>query len=636
MLQSIHDKLKGWLAAVVLSLIGLVFVFWGINWTMTAPNYAAKVNGSEVSVNQVRQSYQQQLAQVERQANGSLSEAQRTDIKKRVLDEYVNSEALVTRADALGYRVSDAELLKAMSQVPAFQVDGKFDYAHAVALLRAQGRSIPEIEALFKRDVKLQQLDSALTMSSFATPTEMKQFRSLTKQQRELAWFTLSAEKYANQATPDDAALKAYYDAHKFEYMTPETVDLRYVEISLSQIGSKVSVDDAQLKAYYEEQKLKTPERFVAAEQRRVSHILLSVANPKDDAAVKAKAEGILKRAQAGEDFAKLAKEFSQDPGSAAQGGDLGWSERKVWVVPFADAAYSMKVDEIRGPVKTQFGYHILKLVGIEPSTVKSFEQSKADLETEYRRNEAEKRFSSAQDQLADAALQNTTDIDVVARKAGLTVVEVPAFSRIDGGGALGKVPLVIDTAFGQDVLDGRLSQIVEVEKGRGVVLRATDHKLPQQKSLDAVRTEVVSAWKKQRGIELAAAAAVDAVKRLTAGDSWDAVAKSVGGASAAGASAAPRFIARADQDVPLEIRATAFGEPKPAGKPIYADARLANGDAVVIAVSAVREAPEDPKLKDADMRRQVAQQFASTEAQSYAAGARAAAKVILNPQAIE
>ncbi len=131
--------------------------------------------------------------------------------------------------------------------------------------------------------------------------------------------------------------------------------------------------------------------------------------------------------------------------------------------------------------------------------------------------------------QLADAALQNTTDIDVVARKAGLTVLEVPAFSRIDGGGALGKVPAVIDAAFSQDVLDGRLSPIVEVEKGRGVVLRATDHKLPQQKPLDAVRTEVVAAWKKQRGVELAAAAAADAVKRLQAGESWDAVAKSFG-----------------------------------------------------------------------------------------------------------
>jgi peptidyl-prolyl cis-trans isomerase D len=631
MLQSIHDKLKGWLAGVVLGAIGLVFVFWGINWTMSAPNYAAKVNGSEVSANEVKQTYQQQLAQVQRQTNGSISDAQRNQIKARVLDEYVNSEALVTRADALGYRVSDQELLQAMSQVPIFQVDGKFDYAHAVAVLRAQGRSIPEIEALFKHDAKLRQLDSALSMSSFATATEMKQFRMLTKQQRELSWATFSAEKYAAGATPDDAALKTYYDAHKSEYMTPETVNLRYVEISLSQLASKVSLDDAQLKTYYDEQKVKTPERFTEAEQRRVSHILLPVANPTDDAAVKTKAEGILKRAQGGEDFSKLAKEFSQDPGSAQQGGDLGWSERKVWVAPFADAAYSMKVGEIRGPVKTQFGYHILKLEGIRPPTVKTFEQSKPDLETEYRRNEAEKLFNNAQDQLADAALQNATDIDLVAHKAGLTVLEVPAFSRTDGGGALGKVPAVMEAAFSQDVLDGRLSPIVEVEKGRGVVLRATDHKLPQQKPLDAVHTELVAAWKKQRGTELAAAAAADAVKRLTAGESWDAVTKG------AGVTVLPaKFIARSDQEVPLEIRTTAFGESKPAGKPIYSDTRLVNGDAAVIALSAVREAPGDPKAEEMGMRQQIAAQIASTEAQSYAAGARADAKVTLNPQAIE
>jgi peptidyl-prolyl cis-trans isomerase D len=631
MLQSIHDKLKGWLAGVVLGAIGLVFVFWGINWTLSAPTYAAKVNGSEVSANEVKQSYQQQLAQAERQSNGSVSDAQRNDIKMRVLDDYVNSEALLTRADKLGYRVTDQQLLQAMAQIPMFQVDGKFDYAHAVAVLRAQGRSIPEIEALFKRDVKLRQLDSALTLSSFATATEMKEIRALTKQQRELAWLTLPAEKYAAQATPGDADLKTYYEAHKSEYMTPETVDLHYIEISLAQLAAKVSVDDALLKAYFDEQKTKTPELFTQPEQRRVSHILLPVTNPTDDAAVKAKAEGILKRAQAGEDFAKLAKEFSQDPGSAQQGGDLGWSERKAWVPPFADAAFGMKVDEIRGPVKTQFGYHILKLAGIQPASVKTFEQSRADLETDYRRTQAEKLFNDAQDALADAALQNTTDIDGVARKAGLTVLEIPAFSSINGGGALGKVPAVIDAAFSQDVLDGRLSPIVEVEKGRGVVLRATDHKLPQQKPLDGVRTELVAAWKKQRGIELAAAAAADAVKRLQGGESWDAVAKSLDQTVAA-----PKFVARSDQQVPMEIRTTAFGEPKPAAKPLYSDARLANGDAAVIALSAVREEPGDAAHPDLDTRRQYAAQIASTEAQSYAAGARADAKVVLNPQALD
>jgi peptidyl-prolyl cis-trans isomerase D len=631
MLQSIHDKLKGWVAGVVLGAIGLVFVFWGINWTLSAPTYAAKVNGTEISSNEVRQTYQQQLAQIERQSNAPLDDAMRNEIKRRVLDEYVNSEALVTRADDLGYRVSDSELLAEMSKIPAFQVDGKFDQAHALAVLNAQGRSVSEIEGLFRRDAKLRQLDTALNASSFATPTEMKEYRALTRQQRELAWLTLSAAKFAEHANPDDAAVKAYYDAHKSDYMTPETVNLRYVELSLAQLESKVSVDDAELKAFYEEQKTKTPDRFLQAEQRRVRHILLPVNDPKEDAAVKAKAESLLKRAKAGEDFSKLAKEFSQDPGSAAQGGDLGWSERKIFVGPFGDAAFSMKVDEIQGPVKTQFGYHILKLDGIQPPAVKSFDASKAELEAEYRRNEAERLFNNAQDQLADAALQNATDIEIVAKKAGLTVQDIASFSRSEGGGALDKVPAVIDAAFSQDVIDGRLSPIVEVEKGRGVVLRATDHKVPQQKPLEAVRTDIVAAWKKQRGVELAAAAAADAAKRLKAGESWDAVAKSLGVSAQA-----PKFIARSDQDVPIEIRTSAFRAPKPAQKSIYENVSLAGGDAAVLAFSAVREDPDPAKSKDADIRQQYAAQIASSEAQSYAAAARADAKVTLNLKAMD
>jgi peptidyl-prolyl cis-trans isomerase D len=631
MLQTIHDKLKGWVAGVVLGAIGLVFVFWGINWTLSAPTYAAKVNGTEISSNEVKQTYQQQLAQMERQSSAPLDDTMRNEIKRRVLDEYVSSEALVTRADDLGYRVSDAELLAEMSQVPAFQVDGKFDQAHALAVLNAQGRSVSEIEGLFRRDAKLRQLDTALSASSFATPTEMKEFRSLTRQQRELAWLTLTAAKYAATANPDDAAVKTYYDAHKSEYMTPETVNLRYVELSLAQLESKVSVDDAQLKTFYEEQKTKTPERFVQPEQRRVRHILLSVNDPKEDAAVKAKADALLKRAQAGEDFSKLAKENSQDPGSAAQGGDLGWSERKLFVGPFADVAFGMKTDEISGPVKTQFGYHILKLDGIQPPAVKTFEASKAELEAEFKRNEAERLFNNAQDQLADAALQNATDIEVVAKKAGLTVQDIPVFSRTDGGGALGNVPAVIDAAFSQDVLDGRLSPIVEVDKGRGVVLRASDHKVPQQKPLDAVRPDVVAAWKKQRGVELAAAAAAEAAKRLNGGESWDAVAKSLGLAAQA-----PKFIARADQDVPMEVRVSAFKAPKPTQKPIYENVVLANGDAAVFAFSAVREDPSAAAANEGDIRRQYAAQIASGEAQSYAAAAKADAKVLLNPKAMD
>jgi peptidyl-prolyl cis-trans isomerase D len=632
MLQTLHDKLKGWVAGLVLGAIGLVFVFWGINWTLSAPNYAAKVNGIEITSNDVREAYQRQLAQYERQMNGQVDDAMRNQVKRRVLDDFVNREALVSRADDLGYRVNDQDIIDAMAQIPAFQVGGKFDLKQAIAVLRAQGRSINQVEDMFRQDLKLRQLDEALGASSFVTATELKRMRALTRQQREIAWLAVASAKYAAETNPDDAAVKAYYEQHKSEYMTPETVSLHYVELSLQDLAAKVKVDDAQLKAYYDEQKAKTPERFVQAEQRHVRHILLQVPDPKDDAAVKAKAEDLLKRARGGEDFSKLAQQYSQDPGSAQKGGDLGLADRKAYVAPFADAAFSMKEGEVAGPVKTQFGYHIIKLEGIQPAATKTFEDAKNDIETEYRRNEAERLFNNAQDELADAALQSSSDLDVVARKAGLEVHEIKNFSRTDGGGDLGKSPAVLQAAFSQDVLDGHLSPMVEIEKGRGIVLRATDHVLPQQKPLDAVRVEVITALKKERGIELASQAAQAAVKRLSGGESWDSVAKSLGLTAQA-----PKFVGRSDAAVPIEVRRDAFDGPKPAGPPLYSSVPLQNGDTAIVAVSAVREAPGDPsKPEDVQLKREFAQETASSEAQGYAAAARADAKVALNPQVLD
>jgi peptidyl-prolyl cis-trans isomerase D len=631
MLQSIHDKLKGWVAYVVLGAIASTFVLWGINWTLGSADYAAKVNGREIPINEVRESYQRQLAQLTRADNGQVDEAQRVALKQKVMDDFVAGEALISRAQDLGYRVSDAELLKEMARIPAFQVAGKFDQTHAVAVLRAQGRDVGEIEAQIRRNVQLQQLDSALHFSSFATPTEISKIGALVQQQRELAWLSLPAAHFAATATPDDAAINGYYSAHKSDYMTPELVNLRYIEISLAQLAAGVTVTEAQLRSYFEEQKAKNPDAYIQGEQRRVRHILFQVADPKDDAATKAKAEQILKRAMSGEDFAKLAQEYSQDLGSAKQGGDLGLSERKVWVAPFADAAFSMKVGEIRGLVKTQFGYHILKLEAIQPASEKTFEQGRADIEVEYRRSEADRLFNSLQDRVADAALQNPNDIEVVARKAGLPVQQIENFSRTDGGGALGNAPKVIAAAFSQDVLDGHMSQTVEVEKGRGVMLRSSDHRMPQQKALKDVRAEVISAWKKQRGIELAQAAAADAVKRLGAGEKWDSLAKALGGAVQPA-----RFVSRSDQAVPIELRRAAFEAPKPAGQSVYRAIALENGDGLVFGVTAVREDPAVDPQRTAMMAGQFAAEIGSGEAKSYAEGARAEAKVIVNPRSMD
>jgi peptidyl-prolyl cis-trans isomerase D len=631
MLQSIHDKLKGWVAYVVLGAVASTFVLWGINWTLGTADYAAKVNGREIGVNEVREAYQRELAQQARASNGQLDEAQRAGLKQKVLDDFIGAEALITRSQDLGYRVSDEELLKEMARIPAFQVAGKFDQEHALAVLKAQGRNVAEIEAQIRHNLQLRQLDLALQYSSFATPSEIKRFGTLVDQQRELAWLAIPAAHFAATATADDAALNAYYAAHKADYMTPELVNVSYIEISLAQLAAGITVSEAQLRSYYEDQKTKNPDAYIQAEQRRVRHILFQVTDPKDDAAVKAKAEQVLKRATGGEDFARLAQEFSQDPGSARQGGDLGMSERKVWVAPFADAAFSMNVGEIRGLVKTQFGYHILKLDAIQPSTTRSFDAGRSDIEAEYRRSEADRLFNSLQDRVSDAALQNSTDIEVVARKAGLPVQQVQDFSRTDGGGALGKSPAVIEAAFSQDVLDGHLSQLVEVEKGRGVVLRATDHRLPQQRSLADVRAEVTAAWKKQRGTELAQAAAADAVRRLQAGESWDGLAKALGGTVQAA-----RFVGRSDQSVPVELRRAAFEAPKPSPKPVYRALLLDDGNSIAFCISALRADPASTTQRQVMMASQFASQIGSADAQGYADGVRADAKVIVNPKAMD
>jgi peptidyl-prolyl cis-trans isomerase D len=638
MLQTIHDKLHGWVAYVVLGGVGASFVLWGINWTLADPTYAAKVNGREIPANVVRDAYQRELAARQRQSDSPLPDAERDDLKREVLDAYISNEALQTRVEALGYRAPDEDLLKAMAQDPGFQVGGKFDMAYAVARLKAEGIPIGDVEARARRRLQVDELNAALRSTSFMTGAEIKRLEALMLQQRELAWLVVPAAHYAAEATPDEKDIAAYYDAHKADYMTPETVDLHYVEIDLAALAAKIAVTDAELEAFYEDQKSKSPDSLGQPEQRHLSQILFAVGDAKDDAAAKAHAEAVLKRAQGGEDFAKLAKEFSQDESTAAKGGDLGWVKRQTLapsadsaLTPIADAAFKMKAGEIQGPVKTRFGYHLLKVDGIQDASIKTFEQSKTDLEAQYRRNEAERQFGDLQDQLADAALQNASDIGAVARKAGLSVESIDHFSRSDGGGALRKQPKAIAAAFSPEVLDGQVSPIVELSKGHGIVVTATNHQMPQQEPLTQVQAAVIAAWKKQRGEQLAAEAAAGAATRLAAGEPLEAVAKGLGAPLEAA-----RYVSRGEQTVPAEVRRAAFDLPKPEAKPEYRSVTLDTGDAAVFALSAVRVNPDVTPQEQAMMHRQFAQLIVEEELDSYRLAARAEAKVVVNPKAID
>ena len=225
--------------------------------------------------------------------------------------------------------------------------------------------------------------------SAFVVPYELDRSYAIERQEREIDYALIAAADFAGSTTITDEQVKKWYDENQQSYMLPETVNLQYVELTRAQAESTIEVTEPALKEYYEQVK----ERFTTQEERHGRHILIQVGDGMDDAAAQKKAEELTAKAKAGADFAQLAKENSKDAGSAQQGGDLGLATRDVFVGPFGDALFSMSAGEIRGPVKSEFGYHVIKLEQIQPGHVKTFEEAHAELEADYRKERAQNIF---------------------------------------------------------------------------------------------------------------------------------------------------------------------------------------------------------------------------------------------------
>src|ERR1044072_1653979 len=346
MLQTMRDKITGWVASIFLGAIAVVFVFWGIDFQSSNASFAAKVDGERIPVETVRRAWQQRQSQLQQMLRNELPPEMAKAQQTALLDQYIQQTLLTKRANDLGYKVSDAVLAKRVMDIPQFQVDGKFSADRYNALLRSNGLTESRFEADLQTEIMIDQLQSAVVDSSFALPYELERRYALEKQQRE--------------------------------------VD--YALIATSDFLPTVTVTDEQIQKYYEQ----NGNQFKTAERRQGRHILITATDGLDDAAAQKKAQELTEKAKAGADFAQLAKENSKDPGSAPQGGDLGWAQKGMFVGPFEDALFSMKPGEIRGPVKTQFGYHVLQLENVEAGRQQTFEEARAEVEAEYRKDKAQ------------------------------------------------------------------------------------------------------------------------------------------------------------------------------------------------------------------------------------------------------
>jgi peptidyl-prolyl cis-trans isomerase D len=426
--------------------------------------------------------------------------------------------------------------------------------------------------------------------------------------------------------------VQAYYKAHQAQYMTPESAHLQYAELRLDQLAAQVTPSDADLQAAYEKNK----DRYNEPEKRHGRHILIPLG--KDDAAARKQADEVLAQAKAGKDFAALAKQYSQDPGSADKGGDLGWADRSQFVGPFADALFGMTVGELRGPVKSQFGYHIIRLDEIQPGKTKSFDSVRPELEAELKRNAAADKFGEIQEQIQSRLDQAGNDLGALAKEFNLASGEVPQFLRGAGGAPLGAAQPIQDIVFGDSPLQpGRVGGPVLVGEDRLVLVKVTEHNKPQPQPVAEVRDSIVAAIKKDRGSQAALKAAQDGQAKLQAGTSFDDVARQLGVSSEPA-----RFVARSDSTLPAQLRELVFNSPKP-DKPVYRAVALQTGGAAVVALTGLRTEAQVDKDKLADQvnqqtmqAKQDAVRHGQADAEAYVEEMRRSADVRKNPKAFE
>ena len=643
MLQDLGDKLKGgtgtggghrWVAYTIIGALVLVFAAWGaygvVDMSLTQGDYAAKVNGEKVSAAEMNDAWQRRLPQLMQAAGGQLTEEQRVLYQDQLLDSSIMGLAATQQARKVGLRVSDAQAKQAFQEEQAFFVDGKFSYANAVQRLSSVGLTPEAYLADLRKSLLTGQLESVIGSTDFLTPADSRRILSLLDEERELRFALLQPEAWAGNNAIEPAAVEAWYKAHEEDFMVPESVKLDYAELSLEDVSAGMVVSDDQLRERYEKDKA----RFLQPETRKAAHILIAVDDNTSDAQAAAQAREVYEKLKAGGDFAALAKQYSKDVASAEQGGDLGWATQDTYVKPFGDRLFAMQQGETSDPVKTEFGYHIIRLEAIQAAAGRSFEDVKAELIDTLRKELAATEFARREDALQSRLEQGGATLEQLEREFGLKRGTVEHFERGAGGLPLGSDAELNRMVFSDNVISQRrVGGPVQLGEDRITIFQATDHKPASVKTLDQVPEGIVAELKREQGSAAALAAANAAMPRLAAGESFDKVASSL----KAKAEAA-RFVARSAPDVPVELRDAAFALPRPeAGKPQLQAVKLDGGAVALLQVtdSRVREFSDNPQLQQLRTQREL-QRYSLREIDAYLTEVVGSAKVRKNPQAFQ
>lgn len=582
LIQRLREGSDGILAKILVGLIVVVFAMFGLGsiTTFLAPvPKVAEVNGAEVT---------QQEMEIAVERNRRIMLAQNANmfnedsLREDVLQSLISRKLLIQVTENLDLSFSDEQLDQEIVSNEVFQVDGEFSKEQFQLVIGSAGFSPLIYRAEMRRDKVFEQLTNAIGGTGFVTDRVITRVGSVSEQSRDVAFLRVDVDALVSDIELSEEDLQNAYQNAVSDYATEETVDIGYVELKLTDLADEITFTEEDLVVFFED----TKDQYSTEERRRFAHILIEATE--DDSALE-EVTTLHGQILAGGDFGQLSRDNSDDPGSAANNGDLGFSEPGGFVEEFEAVGSELSLNEVSEPVKTEFGYHIIKLMDVEPGNYPILDEVRIDVETAFRLSFAEELFVTRSARLGELAFESA-DLKMPASELNLNVKSTGMVGRSATDGVAGN-PAVMSAAFGADLLlDGNNSDVIEINPNYHVVVHTNSHQSSEIRPFEDVVDEVREKLARERAAGLAAQQAAEMVEMLETGSvaryvadqyglQWEVVAKAK----------------RSSTNLEAAIRTEAFSLPKPdENTKSIGSTILPDGDAVVISVTNVENKPEE------------------------------------------
>ena len=604
MLTKIREKFTGWIAFAILALIGVPFLFLGYgSYDFLGGPFAAKVDGSEIGVLQFEQAYRNQV-----EANPALADLPdefRVQVRQGVLESLIRERLVDMHVIGEGYQVSDENLDRMIMSIPDFQVDGVYDEDTASAILLQNGLTPAQFKLIQRNAMRGDQLRRAVGGSSIVTPADYRRFLNLVAEQRLVSLASFDIGSATGEVEITDEMIAEFYDSNDSMFLTEESADVEFIEVRRDAVAETIEISEDALYEYY----LDNQDRYLQDEQRRARHILILSAD--DEAAAEAEANNVLARLQAGESFAALAAEVSDDTLTASNGGDLGVLTQSQMSDELGGAVFSMAVGDIGGPVRTDFGFHVVQLDEILEQGPLPLDQVRGELLVELRGEQAEDAFRELERKLSDA-LFDAPDMQSISDAVGLEVQTAAGFTRA-GGEPIGANQAAIDAIFDASVLyDGQISEVIELDANRSAVFKVTQHYEASRLPLEEVRADIEAGLRAREAQTIIFNRAEQLLVALNNGEDFSAAAQEAGANVSE-----PMLLGRQDTQVDQNILGQVFTAKKPQqGAPTRGSVVDSTGGITVFSLEAVLPGrPESIPLADRDAGKlELAQQAGTSE----------------------